>query len=166
MLIQMKVIGIQIHPETKTPVVWLQEINGESVFPIWIGMLEATAIATELEEIKFPRPMTHDLLKNIIAELGAGVERVEVCDLIGNTFFARIYVNTAEKTQLCVDARPSDAIALALRMKVPIFVDDHVIHQLGQKVTDEDLDQNDEEGRKWKEMLDKLSPSEFSKYKM
>lgn len=166
MLIQMKVIGIQIHPETKTPVVWLQEINGETVLPIWIGMLEATAIATELEEIKFPRPMTHDLLKNMIAELGAGVERVEISDLIGNTFFARIYVNTASKTQLCVDARPSDAIALALREKVPVFVDDHVIHQLGQKGTGEDLDPDDEEGRKWKEMLDKLSPSEFSKYKM
>jgi len=168
MLIEMKVVGINIHPETNTPVVWLKEPGGDAVLPIWIGVLEATAIATELENIVFPRPMTHDLLRNVIKEMGGAVESIRINDLRSNTFYAIVHVRVND-AELLIDARPSDAIALALRTKVGIYVDDKVIRELdAAKASSNEgwsaTGQEDE--KKWREMLEKLSPNDFSKYKM
>src|SRR4030042_6253635 len=121
MLREMTVSGLTIDPFTNSPIMILKDVDSDKAVPIWIGLLEATAIASELENIKFSRPMTHDLLKNIIDAMNIQVTRVEVCDLRDNTYFAIIYLNR-EGQEISIDARPSDAIALALRTKVPIFV--------------------------------------------
>ena len=162
----MLISGLTVDPLTNSPIVILKEIDGERTLPIWIGLLEATAIASELEGIKFSRPMTHDLLKNIMAQAEIKVNKVEVCDLKNNTFFANIHL-LREGQNFVIDARPSDAIALALRAGAQIFVDDQVIEKsrsidFGAKATD--LDKLKDE--KLKEFLENLSPEEFGKYKM
>jgi len=123
---EMKVSGIAIDPVTNTPIMILREVDGEQAMPIWIGLLEATAIATEMEKIRFSRPMTHDLLRNILKEVGAGVVKIEIIDLRENTFYAIITIITRDR-EFQVDARPSDAIALALRTDSPIYVHETVI---------------------------------------
>src|SRR5215475_9051701 len=119
--ILMTVGGLTLDPVTKTPIVILKDSENKLNLPIWIGLLEATAMATELEGIKMARPMTHDLLRNLIADLGGVVQSVEVTDLRDNTYYAVIYVYVGDK-KLVIDSRPSDAISLALRTKSPIFV--------------------------------------------
>ncbi len=162
---EMKVSGLVMDPKTNTPILVLKDVHSDTTLPIWIGLLEATAIATELEKIQFPRPMTHDLIKNCFQLLEAKVERVEVCDLRENTYYANIYLRNSKGVNR-LDARPSDAIAIALRTEAPIFVSDEVLSkfqqsdQSGQQVFDR-RNQDD-----WSEMLDKLDPKEFSKYKM
>ena len=128
MLIKMNVSGLTIDPYTNSPIMILKEESGERSLPIWIGLLEATAIASELENVKFARPMTHDLLRNLIETFGAQIEKVEVCDLRDNTFFALIHMVNRDK-HLEMDARPSDAIALALRAEAPIFVHEQVFEK-------------------------------------
>ena len=118
MLRQMTVSGLTIDPFTNSPIMILKDVDSEKAVPIWIGLLEATAIASELENIKFSRPMTHDLLKNVMELMDVEVSRVEVCDLRDNTYFALIYLKR-EGREVTIDARPSDAIALALRTKAP-----------------------------------------------
>src|SRR5512139_768003 len=108
MLREMTVSGLTIDPFTNSPIMILKDINSDQAVPIWIGLLEATAIASELENIKFSRPMTHDLLKNIIDIMEGQITRIEVCDLRDNTYFALIYLKTADK-EISIDARPSDA---------------------------------------------------------
>jgi hypothetical protein len=165
MSVQVTVAGLTIDPNNNSPIIILKDEAGEKTLPIWIGLLEATAIASELENIKFSRPMTHDLLRNVIKSFGGSVEKVEVVDLKDNTFFALIYT-LANGQPIAIDARPSDAIALALRMKCPIFVQEKVfesagrIEEKGQEVV------QTEEGRKWTEILESLSPEHFGKYKM
>src|SRR3990172_7970748 len=124
--ILMSVGGLTIDPMTKTPIVILKDRDNKLNLPIWIGLLEATAMATEIEGIKMARPMTHDLLRNVLAELGATVQCVEITDLKDNTYFALIHIriNGSERT---IDSRPSDAISLALRTKSPIYVNKRVI---------------------------------------
>ena len=166
MLIEMKVSGLTIDPVTNTPIVILKDMEGKKVIPIWIGLFEASAIATELEKINFPRPMTHDLISEILKAIDVKVTRVEINDLKNNTFFANIYIHK-EGRNIVVDARPSDAIAIALRIDAPIFVDEKVIKKsrdvdFGTKITD--LDNFKKE--KLREFLDNLSPEDFGKYKM
>jgi len=161
----MTVSGLTIDPYTNSPIMILKEEDGERSIPIWIGLLEATAIASELEKIKFSRPMTHDLLRNIIGELGAQVERVEVCDLKDNTFFALIHM-VGEKQRLTIDARPSDAIALALRTGSPIFVHEQVFEKSSRMDMSHQEAVQDDEAKKWTEILEGLSPEDFGKYKM
>jgi uncharacterized protein len=162
---QMKVTGLVMDPNTNTPILVLKDINDDTTLPIWIGLLEATAIATELEKIQFPRPMTHDLIRTFFEHLEVKVERIEVCDLRNNTYYALIHLRNKEKISQ-IDARPSDAIAIALRTDAPIFVNDEVISKF-QKSEDGPKPTFDRENReKWAEILDKLDPSEFSKYKM
>jgi len=166
MLIEMKVSGLTIDPVTNTPIVILKDKEEKKVIPIWIGLLEASAIATELEKITFSRPMTHDLITEILKTVDVTVSKVEINDLKNNTFFANIYLNK-EGHNLIVDARPSDAIAIALRTNSPIFVDDKVIKKsrdvdLGTRITD--LDNVKKE--KLREFLENLSPEDFGKYKM
>ncbi len=162
---EMKVSGLVMDPKTNTPILVLKDLDSDTTLPIWIGLLEATAIATELEKIQFPRPMTHDLIRNCFQLLEVTVDRVEVCDLRENTYYAHIYLKNSKGVNR-LDARPSDAIAIALRTNAPIFVSDEVLSkfeqsdQSGQQVFDR---RNQED---WSEMLEKLDPKEFSKYKM
>ena len=166
MLIKMKVSGLTIDPLTNTPIVILKDMQEKKAIPIWIGLFEASAIATELEKISFSRPMTHDLLTDILRILEVEVTKIEINDLRNNTFFANIYL-VKEGKNLVIDARPSDAIAIALRANAPIFVDDKVIEKsrnvdFGSKLTD--IDKLKDE--KLKEFLENLSPEDFGKYKM
>ncbi|MCX5890752.1 MAG: bifunctional nuclease family protein [Deltaproteobacteria bacterium] len=162
---EMTVSGLTIDPFTNSPIMILKDVASDKAVPIWIGLLEATAIASELENIKFSRPMTHDLLKNIMELMETQVTKVEVCDLRDNTYFALIYLNRAG-TEVTIDARPSDAIALALRAKAPIFVAEVVI----QKARRVDLSAKEaittEDAKKWTEVLESLDPDDFGKYKM
>jgi bifunctional DNase/RNase len=166
MLIKMKVTGLTIDPLTNTPIVILKDMQEKKAIPIWIGLFEASAIATELEKITFSRPMTHDLLTDILRVLGVEVTKIEINDLRNNTFFANICL-VKDGKNLVIDARPSDAIAIALRANAPIFVDDKVIEKsrnvdFGTKLTDLDKLKDD----KLKEFLENLSPDDFGKYKM
>ena len=166
MFIEMKVSGLTMDPITNTPIVILKDLEEKKAIPIWIGIFEASAIATEIEKITFSRPMTHDLLNEMLKVLKAEVIRVEIHDLRNNTFFANIQL-FSNGDMIVVDARPSDAIALALRASAPIFVDDKVIEKsrnvdFGTKMTD--LDRLKKE--KLAEFLENLSPEDFGKYKM
>lgn len=161
----MKVFGLTIDPLTNSPIMILKDMEGDKTVPIWIGLLEATAIASELENIKFSRPMTHDLMKNLMDQMGLKLAKVEICDLRDNTFFALIYMILHDK-EFSMDARPSDAIALALRAQAPIFVEEQVI----LKSKDVDMGSKEEiqseESKKWTEILESLNPDDFGKYKM
>ena len=161
----MVVSGLTVDPLTNSPIVILKEIDGERTLPIWIGLLEATAIASELEGIKFSRPMTHDLLKNIMDIIELKINKIEVCDLKNNTYYALIYINHQGK-EISIDARPSDALALSLRMGAPVFVSEEVINKSSQIDLKPEPEDKSEQGKKWQEILEKLNPEDFGKYKM
>jgi bifunctional DNase/RNase len=168
--IQMSVGGLTLDPVTKTPIVILKDSENKLNLPIWIGLLEATAMATEIEGIKMARPMTHDLLKNILGEVGCAVESVEITELKENTYYALVRLTVAGR-QLLIDSRPSDAIALALRTKSPIYVAKAVLEassvlqqsEEGKEGTVENVSNVSKE--KWAEILEKMTPDDF-KYKM
>jgi bifunctional DNase/RNase len=161
MQIEMTIKGLMIDPITNMPIIILRDQEGQRVLPIWVGVFEANAIALQIENVQTPRPMTHDLLKNVIDDLRGQVDRIVVCELKENTFYARIHM-TSDGRALEVDARPSDAIALALRTHSPIFVEETVI-QSARSV--ESSKENMDLGRlqKW---LEGLSEDELGKYKM
>ena len=161
--IQMKVTGLTIDPFTSMPIIILKDLQDKCALPIWIGLIEASAIATELERIPLARPMTHDLMKNMLDALGVKVAKVEVHDLSDNTFFARLTLVHQAK-DLVMDARPSDAIAVALRTGAPIFVAKKVIDK-SRKIDLADETQG-ARTQKWTEILENLSPDDFGKYKM
>ena len=161
MLIEMSIKGLMVDPITNMPIVILKDKEGERVLPIWVGIFEANAIALQIENIATPRPMTHDLLRNIINDLEGQVDRVVVCDLKDNTFYAIIHL-TVRGERVAIDARPSDAIALALRTRSPILVDETVIDNA--KTVDFTAERADSDRlQKWLESLD---PEELGKYKM
>ena len=161
MQIEMTIKGLMVDPITNTPIVILRDKEGQKVLPIWVGIFEANAIALQIENISTPRPMTHDLLRNIIQDLKASVQKIVVCDLQENTFYALIYLALNGDT-LTIDARPSDAIALALRTRAPIFVEEAVIDNA--RPFDAAADKPDAERlHKWLESLD---PDDLGKYKM
>lgn len=162
-LIKMNVSGLTIDPFTNMPIVIMKDETGKIALPIWIGLIEASSIATEIEKIELSRPMTHDLIRTILTELGAIVERVEINDLMDNTFFASIYVRGSKTFSL--DCRPSDAIAVALRTKAAIYVDRRVIEK-SRKLESTLQSQDQAREQKWTEILDNLEPEDFGKYKM
>ena len=166
--IRMTVGGLTLDPMTKTPIVLLKDADNKLNLPIWIGLVEATAMATELEGIKMARPMTHDLLKNVITETGGIVECVEVTDLRDNTYYASIYLNIGDR-HIVIDSRPSDAISLALRTNSPIYVAKKVLEASSvlQQLEEESKETNlsNVSRDKWAEILEKMSPEDF-KYKM
>jgi hypothetical protein len=164
MFVEMKVAGIVLDPYTNVPIVVLKDMEEKTTVPIWIGLVEASAIAMELEKIKIQRPLTHDLLKNVLLELKVEVLKIEVTDLRDNTYFALIYLDKGGEI-MSIDSRPSDAIALALRTKSPIFVSDKVIEK-SQKVDARDASFTEENKDKWTEILENLNPEDFGKYKM
>ena len=161
MLIEMSIKGLMVDPITNMPIVILKDKLGERVLSIWVGIFEANAIALQIENVSTPRPMTHDLLRNIITDLDGSVDRVVVSDLKDNTFFAIIHL-TVRGERIAVDARPSDAIALALRTRSPILVEESVIDSA--KTVDFNAERTDSDRlQKWLESLD---PEELGKYKM
>ena len=165
MLKEMKVAGITVDPFTNTPIVILKDMEEKDVLPIWIGLLEASSIATALENIQTPRPMTHDLLKNVLDSLGVKVIKIEVNDLRDNTYFALIHMEVDGK-RLVIDSRPSDAIALALRVNAAIFVEESVIKKSAKVGMAKKEDKIVVDANDWEDVLESLSPDDFGKYKM
>ncbi len=158
-MVRMTVKGLMLDPISNSPIVVLRDDGDTTLLPIWVGVFEANAIALKLENFETPRPMTHDLLKGILGALGTTVVRVVVNELRDSTFFARI-VLSFEGNETEVDARPSDAIALALRVDAPIYVDQSVLDQ-AQTISPDDS--QDEKVRKW---FEQLNGEELGKYKM
>lgn len=161
MQIEMTIKGLMVDPVTNMPIIILRDEIGDRVLPIWVGIFEANAIALQIENVATPRPMTHDLLRNVIQDLDGLVQKVVVSELRENTFFAVIHVAVRGEA-LLIDARPSDAIALALRTKAPIFVEEEVIDNA--KALDGTPERTDSERlQKWLESLDS---DDLGKYKM
>ena len=156
----MVISKLAVDSLSKSPIVILKEIDGERSLPIWIGMLEANAIASELEGIKFSRPMTHDLLKNILDLMDVEVTRVEVSDLKNNTYFALIHL-THNGKEISIDARPSDALAMSLRFEAPIFVADKVLKKSMQIDLKGEPEDKSDQGKKWQKILEKMDPEDF-----
>ena len=159
-LVSMSIKGLMLDPVSNSPIVVLKDDQEKFFLPIWVGIFEANAIALQLENITTPRPMTHDLLRNMISELNAHVARVVINDLRDSTFFARIHLLRGD-TRWDVDSRPSDAIALALRVDAEIFVAQSVLEQ-AQTISPDGEDQ-DEKLKKW---FEGLGPDDLGKYKM
>ena len=161
MPVEMKVKGLMIDPVSNMPIIILKNPDGKTVLPIWVGIFEANAIAMQLEEVVSPRPMTHDLLKNVIEGLQASVDQIVITDLKDNTFFAVIHLQRGGE-RFTIDARPSDAMALALRTSAPIFVEAQVLDKSEGSGADGESDQT-ERLRRWLETVD---PDELGKYEM
>ncbi len=159
------IAGLTMDPTSNTPIVILRCEEREQTIPIWIGLLEATAIAAALKSISFERPMTHDLFKNFVERLNIRIPRIEICDLRDNTYFARIEC-VGEQETFFLDARPSDAIAIALRFGAEIMVDDVVMDKAGQASGTAEAADSSEQGQKWADYLDKLDADDFGKYKV
>ena len=160
MALEMQIKGLMIDPVSHMPIIVLRDASGESVLPIWVGIFEANAIAVMLEKIVSPRPMTHDLLRSTIETLRARVDRVVITDLRDNTFFALIHLLRGDE-RLSVDARPSDAMALALRANAPIFVEDAVLEK-----SSSGADHESEETERLRRWLEQVDPEELGKYEM
>jgi len=158
---EFKIRGLMMDPITNSPIVILQDVEKNTLLPIWVGVFEANAIALQVERIDTPRPMTHDLIKNILLHMNADVEKVVVSALKDNTFYALIHL-TLEGEEMTIDSRPSDAIALALRADAPIFVTDDVISN-SRNITLDKEKLDPDEVRKW---LENLNPEDLGKYKM
>jgi bifunctional DNase/RNase len=161
MQIEMTIKGLMVDPVTNMPIIILRDKDGQRILPIWVGIFEANAIALQIENVATPRPMTHDLLRNVISDLHGAVQKIVVSDLKDNTFYALIHM-TVDGQAVVVDSRPSDAIALALRAHVPIFVEEAVIESA--KTIDFTAEKPDADRlHKWLESLD---PDDLGKYKM
>ena len=161
MEVEMKIRTLMMDPVTQMPIVILRGVAGDTILPIWVGVYEANAIALEIEKISTPRPMTHDLIKTIVTGLDVTVQKVVVNELRDDTFYALIWMEKNGET-VSVDARPSDALALALRLDCPIFVDDQVL-KTSKMVTTASDKNNNEELRRW---LEQLNDEDFGRYKM
>lgn len=161
MEVEMKIRGLMMDPVTNMPIVILKDIGSETVLPIWVGVYEANAIALEIEKVTTPRPMTHDLIKNVLVGLESQVHKVVVTELREDTFYAVIWVERDGRI-ISIDSRPSDALALALRMDCPIFVEDQVLKSSkiaasnSERMTPEDL----------RKMLEDLNDEDLGRYKM
>ncbi|HET6936475.1 MAG TPA: bifunctional nuclease family protein [Candidatus Angelobacter sp.] len=161
MEVEMKIRGLMMDPVTNMPIVVLKDVGGESVLPIWVGVYEANAIALEIEKVTTPRPMTHDLIKNLLLGLDTHVHKVVVSELRDDTFFAVIWMERDGKV-ISLDSRPSDALALALRLDCPIFVDEEVLKSSKSTGTSSDR-VSSEDLRKW---LEGLNDEDLGRYKM
>ena len=161
MEVEMKIRGLMMDPVTNMPIVILKDSDTEAVLPIWVGIYEANAIALEIEKVSTPRPMTHDLLKNLLIGLETTVRKVVVTELRDDTFFAVIWLDRGGDV-ISIDSRPSDALALALRMDCPIFVEEEVLQNSKLASTVSDRVTSDEL-RKW---LENLGEDDLGRYKM
>lgn len=161
MEVEMKIRGLMMDPVTNMPIVILRDNTGKMILPIWVGIYEANAIALEIEKVATPRPMTHDLIKNVLTGLEAGVRKVVVNELKDDTFYAVIWLEK-DGRPICVDSRPSDALALALRLDCPIYVEEQVL-KLSKSAANVSDKVNNEELRRW---LEGLNDDDFGRYKM
>ena len=155
-MLELSLVGVRVELPSNQPIVLLKEMSGERYLPIWIGAVEATAIAFALKGIETPRPMTHDLLRDVLRETGVQVERIVISELVDQTFFATIRMVAGGST-VEVSSRPSDAIALAVRLGSPIFGAEEVMDQAGIELKDDEED----EVEKFREFLDQVSPDDF-----
>ena len=156
-MIELSLVGVRVELPSNQPIVLLKETQGERYLPIWIGAVEATAIAFALQGVETPRPMTHDLLRDILQESDIEVERIVINELVEQTFFAMIRM-TSDGTSKEVSSRPSDAIALAVRINAPIFADEDVLEQAGIELRDDE----ETEVEKFREFLDQVTPEDFA----
>ena len=169
MYVEMKVAGVVLDPQSKSPVVLLKDVEENYTMPIWIGILEAAAIAYALDGVQPPRPMTHDLMKMLLEEVGARIPRIDVDKLEDNVFRAKIHLEMPGGGKRLIDSRPSDALALALRTGAEIFAEETVLRRATAveiKQSGDETDSGGEEKDPWEEFLENLDPEEFSKYKM
>ena len=161
MEVEMKIRGLMMDPVTNMPIVVLKDMNGNTILPIWVGIYEANAIALEIEKVSTPRPMTHDLIKTLLLGLGTGIRKVVVSELKDDTFYAVIWLDR-DGELISVESRPSDALALALRLDCPIYVDESVLKS--SKRSNAAADKvSEEEQRRWLESLD---DEDLGRYKM
>ncbi len=156
-MLELSLVGVRVELPSNQPIVLLKEVNGDRYLPIWIGAVEATAIAFALQGIETPRPMTHDLLRDILTETDVQVDRILISDLVDSTFFATIRMGRDGKAHE-VSSRPSDAIALAVRINAPIYAAEEVLDQAGIELKDEE----ETEVEKFREFLDQVSPADFA----
>jgi uncharacterized protein len=161
MEVEMKIRGLMVDPVTNMPIVVLKDVSGNAVLPIWVGVYEANAIALEIEKVATPRPMTHDLIRNLLFGLEAGVKKVVVSDLRDDTFFAVIWLERNGE-MVSVDSRPSDALAIALRLDCPIYVEETVLKTSKAVAAVSEAGSN-EELRRW---LENLNDEDLGRYKM
>jgi uncharacterized protein len=159
--VEMKIRGLMMDPVTNMPIVVLKDAEGDTVLPIWVGVYEANAIALEIEKVTTPRPMTHDLIKNLLTALGGAVHKVVVTELKDDTFYAVIWAEH-QGSIISIDSRPSDALAVALRVDCPIFVEDEVL-RTSKQATSMSEQVSSEELRKW---LEGLNDDDMGRYKM
>jgi hypothetical protein len=161
MEVEMKIRGLMMDPVTNMPIVILRDVSGNAVLPIWVGVYEANAIALEIEKVSTPRPMTHDLIKSLLLGLNTAMRKVVVSELKDDTFYAVIWLDRDGET-ISVDSRPSDALALALRLDCPIYVEETVLKSSNKAASASDKD-NKEELKRW---LDGLNDEDLGRYKM
>jgi len=161
MEVEMKIRGLMMDPVTNMPIVILKDVNGTAVLPIWVGIYEANAIALEIEKVTTPRPMTHDLIKNVLEELGWQLERVVVTELRESTFFAELHLTSNGSTHV-ISSRPSDAIALAARTGTTIFADESVLDEAAYPPEDQSEEEQDEVVEQFKEFIDSVNPEDFA----
>ena len=161
MEVEMKIRGLMMDPVTNMPIVVLKDPSSDAVLPIWVGIYEANAIALEIEKVATPRPMTHDLIKNVLMGLEARVHKVVVTELRDDTFFAVIWMERDGQV-ISIDSRPSDALAIAMRLDCPIFVDDEVLKSSKLAATISDRASNEE----LRKLLENLNDEDFGRYKM
>jgi bifunctional DNase/RNase len=161
MEVEMKIRGLMMDPVTNMPIVILRDVSGNSVLPIWVGVYEANAIALEIEKVSTPRPMTHDLIKSLLLGLNTALRKVVVSELKDDTFYAVIWLDRDGEI-ISVDSRPSDALALALRLDCPIYVEETVLKSSSKAANTADKD-NKEELKRW---LDGLNDEDLGRYKM
>jgi hypothetical protein len=162
MEVEMKIRGLLMDPVSNMPIVVLKDVNGTAILPIWVGIYEANAIALEIEKVATPRPMTHDLIRNLLFGLEAGVKKVVVSDLKEDTFYAVIWIEK-NGSLISIDSRPSDALALALRLDCPIFVDDSVLKSSKKANAVANKINTDQELRR---LLENLNDEDLGRYKM
>ncbi|BDQ32821.1 bifunctional nuclease family protein [Pseudodesulfovibrio portus] len=164
-MVKVEIFGMALDEKGKSPIIVLKDEGDTRVLPIWIGAMEAMSISMAINKVEFHRPMTHDLLLNVIKHLGGTVNRVEITDIENGTFYAEIVVETEKETRR-IDSRPSDAVALAVRAECPIFAGEDVLDQAGAPFPEHaETVLTTENSDKWLEELDKLSEDEI-KYKM
>jgi bifunctional DNase/RNase len=156
-MLELSLVGVRVELPSNQPIVLLKEVDGDRYLPIWIGAVEATAIAFALQGIETPRPMTHDLLRDILSETDVSVDRVLINDLVDSTFFATIRMGREGKA-VEVSSRPSDAIALAVRINAPIYASEEVLDQAGIELKDEE----ETEVERFRQFLDEVSPADFA----
>ena len=158
-MIEMKVMGIALDTRTGSPIVVLHDLDNRRALPIWIGSAEASAIIRKIEKLSVTRPMTHDLIVDIVKQTGYSVDRVEINDVEKETYYATIFLTNGEK-EITIDSRPSDAIAVAMRAEAPIFVTANVLMN-GSVSTDTAKDE--EEAQEFKDFIQNIKPSDFEK---